>query len=91
MRGEVRLTASVVNGTYTLTVHDQGPGIPDTMHEQIFDIFYTTKPAGEGTGIGLAICKNIIEMHAGSLHLESRPGDTTFMVRIPVSSQRGVA
>lgn len=61
------------------------------LHEQIFDVFYTTKPAGEGTGIGLAICKSITEMHGGSLKFESRPGDTTFTVSIPISMQRGIA
>ncbi|MDD2733231.1 MAG: ATP-binding protein [Desulfuromonadaceae bacterium] len=87
--GEVRLTTAVVDDRYLISVHDQGNGIPDGQCEQIFDIFYTTKPAGEGTGIGLAICKSIVEMHGGTLCFESRPGDTTFTVSIPVSPQRG--
>ncbi|MBI2354575.1 MAG: HAMP domain-containing protein [Deltaproteobacteria bacterium] len=90
-RGEVRLTAASENGSYILSVHDHGSGISDEMRERIFDIFYTTKPAGEGTGIGLAICKSIIEMHGGALYFESRPGDTTFTVSIPISAQRGTA
>lgn len=89
--GLVRLTASNDQDTYTLAIHDQGCGIPDDVVDQIFDIFYTTKPPGEGTGIGLAICKSIIEMHGGSLRLESKPGDTTFFVTIPISLRRGTA
>jgi len=89
--GEVRLTTAVVNGCYTISVHDQGGGIPGDVREQIFDIFYTTKPAGEGTGIGLAICKSIVEMHGGTLRFESEPGNTTFTVSIPVLPERSGA
>lgn len=82
-QGTVRLTAASESNSYLLSIQDQGCGIPDELREQIFDIFYTTKPAGDGTGIGLAICKSIVEMHGGELSFESRPGDTTFTVRIP--------
>jgi signal transduction histidine kinase len=83
--GEIRLTAAIEKNAYCLAVHDQGCGIPEERSKEIFDIFYTTKPAGTGTGIGLAICKSIIEMHGGALDYESRPRDTTFTVRIPIS------
>lgn len=86
--GEVRLTTAAANGFYLIKVHDHGSGIPDEVRNQIFDIFYTSKPAGEGTGIGLAICTSIIEMHGGVLNFESRPGDTTFTVHIPISPHR---
>ena len=89
--GEIRLTASIEKGDYILSVHDQGCGISDGMRNQIFDLFYTTKAAGEGTGIGLAICKSIIEMHGGDLGYESRPGDTTFTVNIPIRLPQGNA
>lgn len=85
----VTMSASSADGSYTLSVHDQGTGIPAQMHERIFDIFYTTKLAGQGTGIGLAICKSIVEMHGGVLSFESSPGDTSFTVSIPVSPVRG--
>ena len=88
-KGEIRLTATIEKGAYCLAVHDQGGGIPEGVHKQIFDIFYTTKAAGEGTGIGLAICKSIIEMHGGDLDYESRPGDTTFTVSIPLAPHKG--
>lgn len=87
--GTVNLTATSDGNFFLLTIHDQGCGITDDQRERIFDIFYTTKPAGEGTGIGLAICKSIIEMHGGTLNCESMPGDTTFTVRIPTFPSRG--
>jgi signal transduction histidine kinase len=90
-RGEIRLTAFIEKNAYCLSVHDQGCGISEEQSKEIFDIFYTTKPAGAGTGIGLAICKSIIEMHGGALDYRSRPGDTTFMVRIPISPPHGAA
>lgn len=89
--GTVRLSASTVDDSYVLSVRDQGAGIAHEMREQVFDIFYTTKPAGEGTGMGLAICRSIVEMHCGSLFFESAPGDTTFTVTVPVAAQRGEA
>lgn len=85
--GEIRLVAACTRSTYTITVTDRGPGIPQESHSRIFDIFYTTKPAGQGTGIGLAICKSIVEMHGGKLSFESQPGATTFTVTIPHQNQ----
>ena len=82
--GEVSLTAAYETGVYLISVRDRGAGIPEELRPHIFDIFYTTKPAGSGTGIGLAICKSIIEMHGGELSYQSCPGDTTFTARIPL-------
>lgn len=89
--GEVSLSAAYQNDRYLISVHDRGEGIPDELREHVFDIFCTTKLAGEGTGIGLAICKSIVEMHGGELSFQSRPGDTTFTVGIPRLSSRGDA
>lgn len=88
-RGTVSLTAAFQNNFYLLSVHDQGSGIPDELRDHIFEIFCSTKPAGEGTGIGLAICKSIVEMHGGTIECKSSPGDTTFTVSIPIPPQRG--
>lgn len=68
---------------YHLQVIDNGCGIQESDIGRIFDIFYTTKQAGAGTGIGLAICKSIVEMHGGSVQVSSRPGETVFTVVIP--------
>lgn len=87
----VRLSAATAEGCYHLSVRDRGCGIPENVRGQIFDIFYTTKLAGQGTGIGLAICKSIVEMHGGELNFASRAGDTTFTVSIPVAVERSTA
>ncbi|HBA88099.1 MAG TPA: sensor histidine kinase [Geobacter sp.] len=82
--GVVWLTAYLQGGSYLLAVQDHGAGIPPEEMEKIFEIFYTTKPGGEGSGIGLAISKSIVEMHHGEITCTSTPGDTTFLVRIPL-------
>jgi signal transduction histidine kinase len=69
-----------------VVVWDNGPGIPETIRAQIFSPFFTTKPVGEGTGLGLHICKEVVENVGGSIHVESVPGHhTSFIVRLPVS------
>ncbi len=65
---------------------DSGPGIPKEIQDKIFEAFFTTKPAGEGTGLGLDISRRIIEKHGGRIYFESEPGKTTFFVRIPVKT-----
>lgn len=72
------------DGCYRFDVTDHGCGIPEEMQNTVFDIFYSTKAAGEGTGIGLAICKSIVEMHGGTITLTSRPGETIFSVCLPL-------
>lgn len=63
---------------------DSGPGIPKEIQDKIFEAFFTTKPAGEGTGLGLDISRRIVEKHGGKISFESEPGKTTFYVRLPV-------
>lgn len=82
--GSVELRASVCEGSYRLTVQDKGFGIPSQDRERIFDIFYTTKPAGVGSGIGLAVCKSIVDLHRGTIEVASQPGETIFSVIIPL-------
>ncbi len=74
-----------------ISIQDSGKGIPDAMRERIFSSGFTTKPAGEGTGLGLNISKQIIEVvHGGSLDFESVPGEgTTFHIRIPMGASVG--
>jgi signal transduction histidine kinase len=62
---------------------DNGPGIPAEIQGRIFDPFFTTKPVGEGTGLGLDIVQRIIRNHQGTVRVESKPGRTTFQVRLP--------
>lgn len=66
-------------------VADNGPGIPAQLQEEVFKPFFTTKPVGEGTGLGLHICRQTAERVGGSITLESFLGKgTTFFVRLPV-------
>lgn len=63
---------------------DNGKGIPQDIQDKIFEAFFTTKPAGEGTGLGLDIVKRIIEKHSGKIWFESKEGEgTTFFVELP--------
>jgi two-component system NtrC family sensor kinase len=63
---------------------DSGPGIPKEIQDKIFEAFFTTKPAGEGTGLGLDISRKIADKHGGKIYFESEPGKTTFYVRLPI-------
>lgn len=63
---------------------DSGAGIPAEVQPQIFEPFFTTRPAGEGSGLGLDIARKIVEKHHGRIEFESRPGRTTFQVRLPI-------
>jgi signal transduction histidine kinase len=69
-----------------LVVSDTGPGIPDELRDEIFNPFFTTKPEGEGTGLGLYICRNIIREHGGEIIVEPpAEGGATFTVRLPAT------
>jgi signal transduction histidine kinase len=65
-------------------IGDNGPGVPADLQARIFDAFFTTKPVGSGTGLGLDIAQRIVVRHHGELRLESQPGDTRFQVLLPV-------
>jgi GAF domain-containing protein len=62
---------------------DTGSGIPIEAQQKIFDAFFTTKPAGKGSGLGLHICQKIIAKHQGQIQVESQPGHTQFRVWLP--------
>lgn len=55
-------------------IEDSGPGIPKEHVEKLFDPFFTTKPVGRGTGLGLPVCRQIVEMHGGTIHIGNREG-----------------
>jgi signal transduction histidine kinase len=68
-----------------IEICDTGPGIPDDVRGRIFEPFFTTKPIGEGTGLGLDLAWNIVvKKHRGDLRVESVPGDTRFIVLLPL-------
>ena len=65
-------------------IADDGPGIPPEQQARVFDAFFTTKPVGQGTGLGLDIAQRIVIRHHGELRLRSEPGDTRFQVLLPL-------
>ncbi|MGE3538773.1 MAG: ATP-binding protein [Candidatus Tectimicrobiota bacterium] len=70
----------------TLTVADTGEGIPRELQRHVFDPFFTTKPQGVGSGLGLPLCRNIVEAHGGNITLTSQPGhSTSVLVTLPVA------
>ena len=87
--GEVRIAAAAVNGHFTVSVTDTGPGIPEEHRARIFEQFHqvdnsNTKAKG-GTGLVLAIAKQIVEMHGGRIWVESKLGQgATFQMELPV-------
>jgi signal transduction histidine kinase len=69
-----------------ISISDNGSGIPVECQAHIFDPFYTTKPMGVGTGIGLGIVHRIVEQNGGVIRFASEPGDTEFVVRLPIDN-----
>ncbi len=81
--GQVRLALDRTEDGVSVTVEDDGPGMPPDVAARAFEPFFTTRP-GVGIGLGLPIVQGIVERHRGSVSLESRPGDgTRVVVRLP--------
>jgi signal transduction histidine kinase len=81
--GELALSTTSHGGEITVSIGDTGPGIPQDVGERIFEPFFSTKKRGDGMGLGLDICKRIVETHRGTLSFESEPGETVFKVTLP--------
>ncbi len=83
--GTVEISLSQEKNYWVIGIKDQGPGIPDSMKERIFERFYRGKDHPEGTGLGLAIAKHVIKAHGGTIKVESMVGKgTTFYVFLPL-------
>jgi two-component system, NtrC family, sensor kinase len=72
----------------SISIEDNGPGIPTEIRSKIFEAFFTTKAVGEGSGLGLHIIGKILEKHNGYLELASVPGMTKFSIKIPALVER---
>ncbi len=84
-RGHLWIRLAVTEGCATITVDDDGPGIPPEFLSRIFDPFYTTKPEGEGTGLGLSVSAGIVADHQGRISATQRPGGgARFEVELPL-------
>lgn len=82
-QGRLRIEAQLNGDFIRVSFTDNGPGIPPEILSRIFEPFFTTKSRGEGTGLGLDICRRIVEKHHGRIEVSSQPGQTTFHVLLP--------
>ncbi|HEY9674518.1 MAG TPA: response regulator [Waterburya sp.] len=83
-RGTLTIEVKKQDSYLTVSMTDTGKGIPPEIMPKIFRPFFTTKAAGEGSGLGLDIVKKIITKHQGKIEVESVPGQTTFIVSLPL-------
>jgi len=91
VQGERRIKVSTertADGKARFTVEDNGPGIPRDIRGRIFESYFTTKPVGVGTGIGLSISKSIVDRHNGKVwYEESDTGGARFVVELPMATR----
>jgi signal transduction histidine kinase len=84
-KGEIILRTYAEDQHVMIEIVDNGPGIPESIQSRIYEPFFTTKPPGKGTGLGLHISHDIVaNRHHGQLLVESKPGETRFKVVLPV-------
>ena len=87
INGQITVAAKRDHAGVTVSVIDNGNGIPSEIKGRIFDPFFTTKAVGEGTGLGLDIVRRIVDWHKGKVEVENVPGRTEFRVSLPVQGQ----
>ncbi|KZM44192.1 histidine kinase [Marinomonas sp. SBI22] len=88
-KGTIEINSQFSNGQITVSIKDDGCGIPEDKIDKLFDPFYTTKPLGKGTGLGLAISYGIIQDHKGKIDIESKQGvGSTFTISLPVIKEK---
>lgn len=87
-QSQIRIKTRVIAKNIVMHFIDNGPGISKETQGRLFDPFFTTKPVGKGTGLGLSISYQIVtEKHQGDLYCTSRPGNTTFTIKIPIKKK----
>jgi signal transduction histidine kinase len=80
----VTITSKNLGDKIQITVSDNGPGIPDAIQDKIFQPFFTTKPTGQGTGLGLSLSYDIVKAHGGELKVKSKDGEgSEFIINLP--------
>ncbi|MFC0042548.1 ATP-binding protein [Actinomadura rayongensis] len=87
--GTLTITTARDGDTAVVVVGDTGTGIAEEDMDRLFTPFFTTKPVGQGTGLGLDISwRIVVDRHGGDIRVTSRPGDTRFEVRLPLTAER---
>ena len=80
----VAVSTKKVNDKIELIVKDNGNGIPQKIIDKIFQPFFTTKPTGQGTGLGLSLAYDIIKAHGGEINVQTKEGEgTEFIIQLP--------
>ena len=83
----VSVSTKKMNNKVEIRVRDNGNGIPQKVIDKIFQPFFTTKPTGQGTGLGLSLSYDIITAHGGEIKVNTLDGEfTEFVVQLPVSA-----
>jgi len=85
--GDLSVKTFSAADSVTFEVTDSGSGISPENLERIFDPFFTTKDVGEGTGVGLDVVQKVVQLHHGSINVDSRPGRTEFRITFPRMSR----
>jgi two-component system, NtrC family, sensor kinase len=85
-RGRIKVGAEVDRERVRVDIEDSGPGVPDELKTRIFEPFFSTKPAGQGTGLGLAVCESIVTAAGGEIVVgRGALGGARFSVILPVA------
>lgn len=88
--GRVTVRAEPGNGNVRLTVEDNGPGVADDVKDSLFEPFVTTKDVGKGTGLGLAVCRGLVEAAGGTIQLDrTYASGARFVLELPLSRETG--
>jgi two-component system NtrC family sensor kinase len=86
----VSVTTKRIGNNVEIAVKDNGIGIPQDIQDKIFQPFFTTKPAGQGTGLGLSLSYDIISAHGGEIKMDTKEGEfTEFTIQLPINNEQG--
>jgi signal transduction histidine kinase len=83
----ISVSTKKIDNKITITVRDNGNGIPQKVVDKIFQPFFTTKPTGQGTGLGLSLSYDIVKAHGGEIKVETKEGEgSEFNIQLPLST-----